>query len=106
GHLTGLLYLEHNLATHAFNTDRVELLGLLSLQGAIAIENALLYADVQEMSRNLQITNEKLEESNRLLEEKVIARTNELSEMNNQLQRELIERQRAEEERAQLQQQI
>ncbi len=106
GHLTGILYLENNLATSAFNSERVELLGLLSLQGAIAIENALLYADVQEMTKNLQQSNERLEENNRLLEENVAQRTIELRHTNDQLQLELVERQRAEEERLLLQEQI
>lgn len=44
GKLTGLLYLENNLATGAFTPDRVELLTLLSGQVAISIENASLYS--------------------------------------------------------------
>jgi anti-anti-sigma regulatory factor len=106
GHLTGVLYLENNLATSAFTPDRVELLGLLSLQGAIAIENALLYAHVQEMTRDLQHINERLEESNSSLEHNVAQRTAELSRMNEQLQLELVERQRIEEERARLQEEV
>ena len=44
GTLTGLLYLENNLTTGAFTTDRIEVLNLLSSQAAISIENATLYA--------------------------------------------------------------
>ncbi|GIK38491.1 MAG: serine/threonine protein kinase [Chloroflexota bacterium] len=44
GKLTGLLYLENNLATGAFTPDRVEVLTLLSGQAAISIENASLYS--------------------------------------------------------------
>jgi len=43
GKLTGILYLENNLATGAFTPDRFEVLNLLSAQLAISIENATLY---------------------------------------------------------------
>ncbi|MCB0225377.1 MAG: PAS domain S-box protein, partial [Anaerolineae bacterium] len=47
GRLTGLLYLENNLTTGAFTSERLELLQLLSSQAAVSIENARLYADLQ-----------------------------------------------------------
>jgi predicted ATPase/class 3 adenylate cyclase len=43
GKLTGVLYLENNLARAAFTPARVELLSLLATQAAIALENARLY---------------------------------------------------------------
>ena len=43
GKLIGLLYLENDLATQVFTSERVQLLGLLSSQAAISIENARLY---------------------------------------------------------------
>nr|WP_290225142.1 hybrid sensor histidine kinase/response regulator [Trichocoleus desertorum] len=76
GKLTGTLYLENNLTIGAFTSERLEVLQLLSAQAAISIENARLYAD--------------LEEANRTLEAKVEERT-----LN--LQQEIQERQRAEE---------
>ncbi|MBW4489248.1 MAG: AAA family ATPase [Trichocoleus desertorum ATA4-8-CV12] len=76
GKLTGILYLENNLTIGAFTSERLEVLQLLSAQAAISIENACLYAD--------------LEEVNRTLEAKVEERT-----LN--LQQEIQERQRAEE---------
>ncbi|WAS89871.1 AAA family ATPase [Nannocystis punicea] len=48
GRLIGVLYLENDLARSAFTPDRVELLRLLSAQAAISIENARLYADLQQ----------------------------------------------------------
>ncbi|MHC5726289.1 MAG: GAF domain-containing protein, partial [Nostoc sp.] len=42
GKLLGILYLENNLATGAFTSDRVELLNLLCAQAAISLENAQL----------------------------------------------------------------
>ncbi|HMN30513.1 MAG TPA: histidine kinase, partial [Caldilineaceae bacterium] len=44
--LTGLFYLENNLATNAFTDERVEVLSLLSSQAAISIENARLYENL------------------------------------------------------------
>ncbi|MFM0367557.1 AAA family ATPase, partial [Paraburkholderia sediminicola] len=46
--LIGLLYLENNLATHAFTPERVMFLELLASQAAITLENALLYRDLAE----------------------------------------------------------
>ncbi|MDF0555377.1 AAA family ATPase [Kamptonema sp. UHCC 0994] len=48
GKLIGLLYLENNLTTDAFTTDRLELLRVLSSQAAISIENALLYQTLEQ----------------------------------------------------------
>lgn len=83
GKLTGVLYLENTLTTNAFTRDRLEIVQLLAAQAAISIENARLYAD--------------LEEVNRTLEAKVTSRTLELQEKNSHLQQEIRERQRAEE---------
>ncbi len=41
--LLGILYLENNLITGVFTTERVELLKVLSAQAAISLQNALLY---------------------------------------------------------------
>ncbi|TQF13534.1 AAA family ATPase [Myxococcus llanfairpwllgwyngyllgogerychwyrndrobwllllantysiliogogogochensis] len=41
----GVLYLENNLATHAFTPDRVRVLQLLSSQMAISLENSLLFEE-------------------------------------------------------------
>ena len=51
--LVGVLYLENNLATNAFTTDRIELLNLLSSQIAISIENAKLYSELQSNQKTL-----------------------------------------------------
>ena len=66
GKLSGILYLENNLVTGAFTSDRVEVLTALSSQAAISIENSRLY--------------EQLEEYNRTLELRVEERTAELSQ--------------------------
>ncbi|OUL37763.1 serine/threonine protein kinase [Nostoc sp. T09] len=59
--LIGIIYLENNLTTDAFTSDRLEILKLLSTQAAIAIENASLYAREQEKSQQLQQSLEKLQ---------------------------------------------
>ncbi|MEG5000309.1 AAA family ATPase [Microcoleus sp. B4-D4] len=51
GKLTGIIYLENNLTTEAFTSDRVELLNLLSSQAAISIENASLYNNLTELNQ-------------------------------------------------------
>ena len=43
GEITGILYLENNLADGAFTKDRIHILNLLSSQIAISLQNATLY---------------------------------------------------------------
>ena len=47
GKVSGIVYLENNLATGAFTPERVELLRVLSSQLALALDNAQLYADME-----------------------------------------------------------
>ena len=54
GKLDGILYLENNLATDAFTSDRLEVLKILSSQAAISIENARLYRQLEDYNRNLE----------------------------------------------------
>ncbi len=68
----GLFYLENNLTPGAFNTNRLKVLGMLSAQAAISIENAGLYR--------------KLEEYSHTLEQRVHERTDELHQQNVRLQ--------------------
>jgi len=76
GKLCGILYLENNLTTNAFTSERLEILRLLSSQMAISIINAQLYDE---------------------LEMRVQERTSELLRANVNLIEENIERKRAEE---------
>jgi len=55
GKLSGILYLENNLTTDAFTSDRIEVLTILSAQAAISIENALLYEQLKNYNRNLEL---------------------------------------------------
>jgi predicted ATPase/serine phosphatase RsbU (regulator of sigma subunit)/tRNA A-37 threonylcarbamoyl transferase component Bud32 len=77
GALTGILYLENNLANNTFTPDRVETLQVLSSEIVVSLENARLY-------RNL-------EENNQTLEQKVKERTSVLHSVNNTLRNKNIE---------------
>ncbi|WP_437275187.1 AAA family ATPase [Sorangium sp. So ce375] len=46
--LVGLFYLENNLVTGAFTPGRLSVLELLASQSAISLENAMLYADIEQ----------------------------------------------------------
>jgi PAS domain S-box-containing protein len=52
--LIGVLYLENNLASHAFTPDRISVLELLASQAAISLENARLYNDLQERETRIR----------------------------------------------------
>ncbi|MEH2441390.1 trifunctional serine/threonine-protein kinase/ATP-binding protein/sensor histidine kinase [Nostoc sp.] len=60
GKLLGILYLENNLITGAFSSDRVEILNLLCTQAAISLENARLYQQAQDTLENLGQTEQFL----------------------------------------------
>ncbi|MEH2324695.1 MAG: AAA family ATPase [Nostoc sp.] len=61
GKLLGILYLENNLTTGAFTSDRVELLNLLCAQAAISLENAQLYRNSQNSAQQLTQSLAKLQ---------------------------------------------
>ena len=60
GRLTGLLYLENTLTSHAFTPDRIAILEVLAAQAAISLENTRLYSDLQEREAKVR----RLVESN------------------------------------------
>ncbi|MEB3283072.1 MAG: AAA family ATPase [Lyngbya sp.] len=69
GQLNGILYLENNLSTGAFTSDRIEVLKILSAQAAISIENARLYRQLEEYNRNLELrVEERTQELSQTLE--------------------------------------
>ena len=79
--LTGILCLENNLTANVFTPERMQVLDVLSGQLAISLENALMYEEVEAARQDL--------------EERVAERTQELEEINIELQREVTERERA-----------
>lgn len=89
--LIGVIWLENNLATGVFTPGRVEILKLLSSQIANSIENVRLFAKQINLSRELQVSNLKLEDYSQNLERKVYLRTHELKEKNEQLQETLTQ---------------
>jgi predicted ATPase/serine phosphatase RsbU (regulator of sigma subunit) len=61
GRLVGVLYLENNAVTNAFNPERVEILQLVAAQAAVAVENAKLYGELRSATDQLRRTNDTLE---------------------------------------------
>ncbi len=61
--LIGIIYLENNLATGTFTSERTEVLQLLSSQAAISVENAMLYSGIESKVR------ERTSQLNRTLSE-------------------------------------
>lgn len=97
GKLSGLLYLENNLATDVFTADRLELLKALASQAAISIENARLYADLEHKITELSKAEGELRQYRDYLEEQVKVRTAELTTANKQLMEEIAERKKVQE---------
>ncbi|MCT7981981.1 AAA family ATPase [Laspinema sp. A4] len=104
GKLSGVIYLENNLATGAFTPERIELLQVISSQAAISLENAQLYRNLEDKviertaqlaSANEEISalNERLESDNlrmsaelditRQLQQKMLPRPEELQQISN-----------------------
>ncbi|XYH93162.1 protein kinase domain-containing protein [Sorangium sp. So ce1128] len=99
GRTAGMLYLENSATAGVFTAVRVELLGLLSSQASITIENALLLEGIQAANEEVQLANARLERE-------VEQRTRELERSNAELARELEDRTRGEAERAALREQV
>ncbi|MBD0333731.1 MAG: GAF domain-containing protein, partial [Chitinophagaceae bacterium] len=59
--LYGIIYLENNVSVGAFTEERLKMLNLLSSQMAISIQNALLYASLEEKveERTIELRREK-----------------------------------------------
>jgi histidine kinase len=69
GKMSALLYLDNNLASYAFDEQRMQVMNMLSGQIAVSIENAILYNSmeqkVQERTKQLNDKNEELGEKNK-----------------------------------------
>ena len=59
GQLKGIVYLENNLTTSAFTSERVELLNIIAAQAAISIDNSRLYQTLEQRveERTKELTN-------------------------------------------------
>ena len=73
GQLVCVVYLENNLASGVFTTGRVEVLRILAAQAAISIENARLYAGLQEKVSELETAQREVADKERLKQELEIA---------------------------------
>lgn len=71
GKMSAILYLENKSSTDVFSPEKVRILQILSSQIASSIENSTLYS--------------RLEQYNRNLENKVLERTNEIHQKNQEL---------------------
>jgi len=60
--MVGLLYLENRLVSHAFTPQRLTVLELLASQAAISLDNARLYADLEQENQERRRAEETLRE--------------------------------------------
>ncbi|MEX0272510.1 PAS domain S-box protein [Leptolyngbyaceae cyanobacterium UHCC 1019] len=70
-HLIGILYLENNLNTGVFTSDRLQVLRLLMAQAAISLENARLYERLADYAETLE---RKVEERTQALQQEIAER--------------------------------
>ena len=61
--LIGALYLENNLTPYAFTSERVAMLEVLASQAAISLENARLFADVEQENNDRLRAEEELRQA-------------------------------------------
>jgi PAS domain S-box-containing protein len=66
--MIGILYLENNLSTGVFTSDRLQVLKLLMAQAAISLENARLYEQLADHAETLE---RKVEERTQALQQKI-----------------------------------
>jgi PAS domain S-box-containing protein len=59
--VTGILYLENNLAARVFTPDRLELLKLIASQAAISLENARLYAEHRQAEETARASQQRFQ---------------------------------------------
>jgi PAS domain S-box-containing protein len=72
GNLKGMIYLENYTCVDAFSGDRLEILQLLATQAAISLENAQLYARIEDYSHTLE---QKVAERTEQLQQEIHIRT-------------------------------
>jgi two-component system sensor histidine kinase/response regulator len=82
GTLTGILYLENNLASDTFAPERIRILELLSSQMAIAIENAKIHAHLDSL---VQTRTQELERARRIAEDATRAKSDFLANMSHEI---------------------
>ena len=93
--LWGLLVVHHCTAPREWQASEIELLRQLSAQVSIAIQQADLFEQVQAELRERQLAEIALQQLNAELEQRVIERTAELTEVNDRLLVTLLEKEHA-----------
>ncbi|AGP34817.1 AAA family ATPase [Sorangium cellulosum] len=66
--LIGLLYLENNLVTGAFTAGRLSVIELLASQSAISLENAMLYAELEQENAERRRAEQALKANQEMLQ--------------------------------------
>ncbi|XYI00391.1 AAA family ATPase [Sorangium sp. So ce1128] len=66
--LIGLLYLENNLVTGAFTPGRLSVIELLASQSAISLENAMLYAELEQENAERRRAEQALKANQEMLQ--------------------------------------
>ncbi|WP_437973387.1 AAA family ATPase [Sorangium sp. So ce295] len=66
--LLGLLYLENNLVSGAFTPGRLSVIELLASQSAISLENALLYAELEQENAERRRAEQALKANQEMLQ--------------------------------------
>ena len=83
--LRGLLYLENNLVSNAFTSQRLTLLTMLSTQIAISLQNALYYQDNEEARREAEQARQEAEQARQRAELANQAKSTFLANMSHEL---------------------
>ncbi|KYC44145.1 serine/threonine protein kinase [Scytonema hofmannii PCC 7110] len=73
GKLIGMIYLENNQCTGAFTSDRLETISLLCSQAAISLENSLLYEQLEDYSRTLELKVEERTKELKAAQKQIVA---------------------------------
>jgi transcriptional regulator with GAF, ATPase, and Fis domain len=81
GRFLGFLYLDHRFEEGAFRPDDLDLVQAFADQAAVALEDLRLLAELRARTEELEHSKTRVEELNRLLEERVQRQSQELSEV-------------------------